>query len=58
MNDLINVIRPVVVIVVTLAMYVFIVQLMNDTTCAALNSSTSSLVGKGFIELIAMCWWN
>ena len=58
MNDLINVIRPFVVIVVTLAMYVFIVQLANDTTCAALNNSTSSLVGKGFIELIAMCWWN
>ena len=57
MNDYVNVIRPFVVIILTIIMYVVVVQLTNDPGCAALNKNTEPMFGEGFIRLMALCWW-
>lgn len=57
MNDLTNVIRPFVVILLVIVMYIFVVQLTNDPACAAMDRNIAPILGEGFIKFIALCWW-
>ena len=56
MNDILDYIRVVLVLLVTIVMYVLVVQVANDLTCATLGSE-SQVVGKWFIRAISLCWW-
>ena len=57
MNDLIEAIGPVVLIVITIFMYIFVVQIVNDATCTALDRSVTPAIGSGLIKALALCWW-
>ena len=57
MNDLTNAIRPFLVILLTIVMYVVVVQLTNDPACAAMDKSVAPIFGEGFMRIIALCWW-
>ena len=56
MNGLTNALGPILVIVATLAVYVIVVQIMNDPACAAFDRSTTPILGKWLIEFLALCW--
>ena len=56
MNGLTNVLGPILVIAATVAVYVIVVQIMNDPACAALDRSTTPILGKPLIEFLALCW--
>ena len=55
---LIEAIGPFVILVTSIAMYLFVVQLTNDNTCEMLKQPYSSSINKGVVEFLAMCWWN
>ena len=55
MNDLTNVIRPFLVILLIIIMYVFVVQLTNDAACAAMDRSVTPASGDWFIKILALC---
>ena len=57
MSDLLEAIGPVLIIIITLLMYLFVVQLVNDPACAALDRSITPIIGKGLIKALALCWW-
>ena len=57
MNDLTNVIRPFLVILLAIVMYVVVVQLTNDSACASLDKPYSVVAGKWLIKALALCWW-
>ena len=57
MNDLTSVIRPFVVILLVIVMYIFVVQLMNDPACAVMDRNVAPILGEGFVKFIALCWW-
>ena len=56
MNDLMNAVGPIVVIAITVIMYILVVQLVNDSTCAAMELPGSQALGKGIIKVLALCW--
>lgn len=56
MKEFIEAAGPVVIILITLAMYVFAAQLVNDPACASLNSPGSHVFGKGLIKVLMLCW--
>ena len=55
MNDILDTVRATLVILVTIFMYVMVVQVVNDAACIAMDRHAS--LGSGFIKLIALCWW-
>ena len=57
MNDLTNAIRPFLVILLTVVMYVVVVQLTNDPACAVMDKNLAPIFGEGFMKIIALCWW-
>ena len=59
MNDLketIEALMPLLIIAVTVIMYILVVQLVNDSTCAAMELPGSQALGKGIIKVLALCW--
>ena len=57
MNYRISTILPIIVMAMAIAMYVMVMQILNDPTCAVLNGNSAPIIGEGFIKLIALCWW-
>ena len=53
LKDLVEAIGPIVMIVITIFMYIFVVQIVNDATCAAMDRHAP--LGNNFIKLIALC---
>ena len=56
MNDFMEAAGPVVLILITLVMYVFVVQLVNDPACASLEKVSAPIIGKGIIKVLMLCW--
>lgn len=56
MNDFIEAVGPVVLVLITLVMYVFAAQLVNDPACASLDSPGSQVFGKGLMKVLLLCW--
>ena len=57
MNDIMSVIGPFLLIAITIVMYVLVVQVINDPTCAAIDRSATPIIGKWFVKALALCWW-
>ncbi len=57
MNGLPDLLATVAVIVATIVVYIIVVQFMNGPACAALDRSTTPILGKPLIEFLALCWW-
>ena len=55
MNDVLDYVRVVLVLLVTIVMYVLVMQVANDVTCPSLDRHAS--LGSGFIKFISLCWW-
>ncbi len=54
MNDLLETMGPLLIILMTLLMFVFVMQILNDATCAAMDEHAP--IGNGLIKLLALCW--
>ena len=57
MNDFMEAAGPVAIILITLAMYVFAAQLVNDPACASIDSSITLIIGKLLSKFLLVCWW-
>ena len=55
MNDFIEAAGPVVIILITLAMYVFAAQLVNDPACVSIDTSNTPTIGKFILKLLLLC---
>ena len=58
MDDIMNLFRAGLIILILLLMYVFVVQLVNDPACAALANGYLMPVAKEFTQFISLCWWQ
>ena len=56
MNDLTDILGPILVIAATVIVYAIVMQFVNDPTCATLDRSTTPILGKWLIEFLALCW--
>ena len=53
MNDIMNLAGALLMVAMTIFMYVFVVQLVNDPACLSLEKS--SALGKQVIQLVFLC---
>ena len=56
MNDILDYVRVALVLLVTIVMYVLVMQAANDLTCPTLGSD-SQVVGKWLIRALSLCWF-
>ena len=52
-----NLFRAGLIIVILLVMYVFVVQLINEPSCAALANGYLVPVIRELTQVISLCWW-
>ena len=57
MDDIMNLFRAGLIILILLVMYVFVVQLINEPSCAAFANGYLMPIAKEFMQLISLCWW-
>ena len=53
MDDIVSLIGACLMVAITLFIYVFVVQLVNDPACLSLEKS--SALGKQVIQLVFLC---
>lgn len=57
MENIMNLFRAGLIIVILLVMYVFVVQLINEPSCAALADGYLVPVIRELTQAISLCWW-
>ena len=57
MDDIMNLLGAALIIAILLFMYVFVVQLVNGPSCAALANGYLVPVVREFTQAISLCWW-
>ena len=57
MEDIMNLFRAGLIIVILLVMYVFVVQLVNEPSCTALANGYLVPVIRELTQVISLCWW-
>ena len=57
MENIMNLFRAGLIIVILLVMYVFVVQLINEPSCAALANGYLVPVIRELTQVISLCWW-
>ena len=57
MDDIVNLLGAALIIAILLFMYVFVVQLVNGPSCAALANGYLVPVVREFTQAISLCWW-
>ena len=57
MNDVREYIGLALITAILVFMYVFVIQIVNDATCPAMDRAVSPAFLSEFLEFIALCWW-
>ena len=57
MNDIQDYIGSALIIVIAIFMYVFVIQIVNDATCGAMERAVSPVILSKFLQFLSLCWW-